>query len=324
MSDKLKVAMYWAAGCGGCDIALLELHEQLINFIEHVDIVFWPCVIDIKYKDVEAMHDGSIDACFINGAMRNEENIQVAQMLRRKSKVLIAYGACSCFGGIVGLANFSNCESLLTRVYDTTESTINPEKIRPQLRTKLADGTIELPQLTDYVGALGDFASVDYYMPGCPPVTEQTSYVCNLLAQNQLPPPPAIIGAGDKAVCFECPLEKHDTKVEKFYRIIDKIPDGKTCLLEQGIICMGPATRSGCGAQCLQVNMPCRGCYGAAGNTTDQGAKMVSLLGSILKSEDPETIKNCIQDITDAAGTFYRFSLPASWLRHANEKMTKE
>ena len=105
---KIKLALYWAASCGGCEIAQLQIGEKILKLVEVADIVFWPVAIDVKYKDVEAMPEGSIDICLFNGAVRTSEQEHMAKMLRGKSKTLIAYGACAYIGGIPGLANLYN------------------------------------------------------------------------------------------------------------------------------------------------------------------------------------------------------------------------
>jgi len=104
---KLKFAFYWAASCGGCEIAVLDIDEKILDVVQIADIVFWPVAMDIKYKDVENMPDKYIDVCFFNGAIRTEEQEHMAKLLRQKSKILIAYGACSHLGGIPGLANLA-------------------------------------------------------------------------------------------------------------------------------------------------------------------------------------------------------------------------
>jgi len=90
--------------------------------------------------------------------------------------------------------------------------------------------------------------------------------------------------------------------------------DKETCFLEQGIICMGPATRGGCGVRCVVGNSPCRGCYGPPPNSTDPGAKMMSAIGTMIDANCPEEIDEIIETIVDPAGLFYRFSLPGSIL----------
>ena len=80
--DKLKFAIYWAASCGGCDVAILDINEKILDVAEIADIVLWPIALDFKYKDVEAMPDGSVDVCLFNGAVRNSEQVDIAKMLR--------------------------------------------------------------------------------------------------------------------------------------------------------------------------------------------------------------------------------------------------
>ena len=78
---------------------------------------------------------------------------------------------------------------------------------------------------------------------------------------------------------------------------------------------MGPATRGGCGARCIEGNAPCRGCYGPAEGITDPGAKMMSAIATMIDADDADEIERIIKQLEDPAGTFYRFSLPASILR---------
>ena len=137
--EKLKIAVYWSAACGGCCVSVLDIHEKLLDVIAEADLVFWPIALDIKYKDVENMPDQFIDITLFNGAVRNSENEEMAKLLRAKSKVLIAYGACAQLGGIPGLGNFHNREQIFSRVYDDTESTVNPDKIRPILASTSID-----------------------------------------------------------------------------------------------------------------------------------------------------------------------------------------
>jgi len=93
--SKPKFAMYWAASCGGCEIAVLNIHEKDFGCGRQLRCVFWPVAMDAKYKDVEAMEDGSILLTLFNGGIRNDENEHVAKLLRRKSKILVAFGSCA-------------------------------------------------------------------------------------------------------------------------------------------------------------------------------------------------------------------------------------
>jgi len=321
MSDKtkpkLKLAIYWGAACGGCCVSVLDVHEKLFDVVAAADLVFWPIALDFKYKDVEDMPDGHIDVTLFNGAIRNSENEHMAHLLRKKSKILIAYGSCSHMGGIPGLANFSNKEDLFRRVYDESESTVNPGKIRPQPEFEVPEGMLHIPEFYNDVRTLGQTVDVDYYLPGCPPQTERLIEVfMAVVTGTELPPKGSVVGALEKTQRDECTRKKTDNKkIKKFYRPFEIVDDGETCFLEQGVICMGPATRGGCGYRCIVGNAPCRGCYGPTSDILDPGAKMMSAIATMIDSNEEEEIQSIIEQIADPAGTFYRFSLPASILR---------
>jgi F420-non-reducing hydrogenase small subunit len=171
---KLKLALYWAASCGGCEIGQLQIGTKLLKLVEVADIVFWPVAIDVKYKDVEAMPDKSIDVCLFNGAIRTSEQEHMAKLMRQKSKVLIAYGACAFNGGIPGLANMFNRELIFERAYLETPSTINPQKVLPRTQNTMPEGEISIPTFYDTVKSLRQTVDVDYVIPGCPPEEKTT------------------------------------------------------------------------------------------------------------------------------------------------------
>jgi F420-non-reducing hydrogenase small subunit len=314
---KLKLAVYWASACGGCSVSVLDVHEKLFDFISNADFVFWPLALDIKYKDVEEMPDNYIDVTLFNGAVRNSENEHMANLLRKKSKILVAYGSCSHLGGIPGLANFSTKEDIFRRVYEESESTINTEKIRPLSEYKVKEGLLEIPVFYNDVRSLSQTVEVDYFIPGCPPQTERLLEVFGAIVSGaELPPKGSVIGAGTRSQCDECIRKKTENKqIKKFYRPWEISDDGETCFMEQGVICMGPATREGCGYRCIKGNAPCRGCYGPTPGVTDPGTKMMSAIASIIDEKEPEEINRVIDDIVDPAGLFYRFSLPVSLIR---------
>jgi F420-non-reducing hydrogenase small subunit len=311
---KPKLAVYWSAACGGCDVAILDTNEKLLDIANLFDVVLWPCAADFKYQDVRAMADKSIDLCLFNGAVRNTEETELAKLLREKSKVLVAFGACACLGGIPGLANFTTREAILQRVYIEAPSNANEAKTLPQVKTEVAEGELELPELDKTVRTLEQTVPVEYFVPGCPPPVDLILKLVDLYAAGKLPPVGSIL-ASEKTCCDECDRIKEQKKVKKFYRPHEIIPDEKKCLLEQGIICCGPATRGGCGTRCVKANMPCRGCFGPAAGVADQGAKMLSAIASIYQGETPEEISRMLAEVVDPAGTFYRFGLPVSLLK---------
>jgi F420-non-reducing hydrogenase small subunit len=313
--SKLKLALYWAASCGGCDVAVLDINEKILDVAAIADIVLWPIAVDFKYHHVEAMDDKAIDVCLFNGAIRNSEQERIAKLLRAKSKVMVAFGSCACFGGIPALANFTNRAEIFQRAYVEAPSNSNVNGTLPQTVTKVSEGELELPEFFDTVSTLEQIVSVEYFVPGCPPPTDLILKVVNALATGQLPPVGAVI-ASSKTLCDECDRVKEEKKITKIWRPHEIIPDPKKCLLEQGIICCGPATRGGCGSRCIKANMPCRGCFGPPHGVIDQGAKMLGVLASIYEAKEEGEITRMLNELVDPAGTFYRFGMSKSLLIH--------
>jgi F420-non-reducing hydrogenase small subunit len=318
---KPKLALYWAASCGGCEIAVLDIHEKILDVANAFDIVFWPVALDFKYEHVRAMEDKSIDLCLFNGSIRNSENLEIAHLLRAKSKVLVAFGSCALEGGIPGLANLTTKDAIWNTVYKESPSTITKNGgTFPQTHTTMKEGPIEIPDMWETVKALDQVVEVEYYVPGCPPQPEQIwNVIEHIMSGRPLPPIGSVLGATEKTCCDECPRERKEKKLKKFFRPYEIQANPTDCLLDQGIICMGPATRSGCDALCTKANMPCRGCYGPPPNVVDQGAKMVSALSSVIDAQDPQEIESILDQIADPMGTFYRFSLAHSILRRVEK-----
>jgi F420-non-reducing hydrogenase small subunit len=309
---KLKLASYWAAACGGCDVAILDIHEKILDLAAAADIVFWPIATDFKYSDVEAMPDGHIDVTLFNGAVRNSENEHLAHLLRAKSKALVAFGSCAHIGGIPGLANLFTREEIFKRVYQDTPSTVNPEKIEPQPKTMVAEGELTIPEFYNTVKTLDQVVDVDYYMPGCPPTPKQIWTVVQVIVSGQLPPKGAVIGASEKTQCDECTRKKEEKKISSFKRIATAQPNPDQCFLEQGFLCLGPVTRGGCDTRCQLSGVGCRGCYGAPAGVLDQGAKAISAIASIIEAKEEAEVQKIIDQIPDSLRSFNRFGIPAS------------
>jgi len=318
--SKPKLAIYWAATCGGCDVALLDTQTKVVEIADAFELVLWPIAMDFKYKDVERLPERSIEVCLFNGAVRTDEQQDIAHMLRDRSKILVAFGSCACSGGIPGLGNVSDRDGIFARVYDETPSTVNEDGIKPQTSVEMPEGKLTLPAFHDVVKSLDQVVETDYYVPGCPPPVDLISNVVDVIISGELPPRGSVV-ASDKTVCDECPRDRDETKkVKEFKRLSEVTPDPDKCLLDQGIICCGPATRAGCEARCLSVNMPCRGCFGPPAGVLDQGLKLLSAISSVIDSKDETEIERIIANIQDPLGTFYRFGLPKSLFR---KKLTR-
>ncbi len=319
---KHRFAMYWASACGGCDIAVLNLHEAILDFAERFEIVFWPAVMDAKYTDVAALPDASIDVTLFSGGIRTQENADLARLLRRKSALLVAFGSCANEGCIPGLANLATTDELLGVAFEGP-STDNPDHLRPTPAFRAPEGELELPALWPMLATLDQVVEVDYRVPGCPPESERIAEVIGLVGAAldgtaTLPPHGSILGAGRSTVCDECRRDRNSKRIERFTRLhLLASVDADLCLLEQGLPCNGPATRDGCGAKCPLAGAPCIGCYGAADGVDDFGARLLSAFASVVDADEPEQIDAILDGLPDPVGQFYRFSLAGSLLRGA-------
>jgi F420-non-reducing hydrogenase small subunit len=316
MSSKPKAAFYWCSSCGGCEETVVDLNERLIDVASVVDIVFWPCAMDFKLSDIEALDDRAIAVSFINGAVRTSEQEHVVKLLRRKSDHVIAFGTCATHGGIPSLANLTSKKAIFESSYHESPSVCNPKKVQPLVETQLGPYKINLPEFYETVHQLEDVIAVDYIMPGCPPTGERLFEVVELLLAGKLPPRGTKLVAA-KSLCSSCPRNESkpdDLRMESIRRVIDVELDPSVCFLVQGVVCMGPATADGCRALCIEGNMPCTGCYGTPLHVLDQGAKMVAMLGGVLEGDEPPALQQKLSRLNDPAGTFYRYSVGASLL----------
>jgi F420-non-reducing hydrogenase small subunit len=320
VNKKAKLAIGLGSTCAGCDIYILDLKEKIFDLVGLADIVFWPTAMDFKLKDVEQMGEKEIDISLYHGTIRTSEHEHIAKLLREKSKVMIAFGTCACSGGIPGLCNLFSREEIFETCYRDTPSTVNPEFITPKVEVTKNGYTLTLPELHNDGKALHQVVEVDYYLPGCPPpvalIEKLLPIIDEFLKTGSLPPKGTVI-APEKSVCDECPLTKENKRISRIYRPHEIIPDPKRCLLEQGILCLGPATVGGCGASCPNVAMPCRGCAGPVPGATDQGARALSAIASILGVENEkdfsdQDLQKLVDQVKDPVGTFYRFSLPVA------------
>ncbi|RLE49505.1 MAG: F420-nonreducing hydrogenase [Candidatus Methanomethylicota archaeon] len=288
MPEKVKVVNEWLCVCSGCEISLLNIHEKLLNLLDRIEIVHSPVLMDVK-EIPEA------DIALVSGGVRNWENVEVLKEVREKCRILIALGSCAAFGGIPGLGNLFSREELLRKVYIDTKSTDNPNKVLP---------CKEVPPLTKMVAPIWKVVKTDYVIPGCPPEADLIWDALSSLLDGKEP------CLSTRTVCDECPLKKEEKKeikvVKRWYEASEGF-DPERCLLEQGFVCMGPATRAGCGAKCPQAHVPCRGCMGPAATQADQAASMIGALGFL--EVDPELL---VKKVADPVGLFYRYTLPSA------------
>jgi len=316
---KPKVAFYWCASCGGCEETVVDLAEDILKVVDAVDIVLWPVALDFKLKDVHAWKTGEVAVAFINGAIRLSEQEKWVKLLREKCSMVVAFGSCAHMGGIPGLANATSREEIFANKYHRSPTVDNPDGIIPKEETVVNGYNLELPKFWRDVKPLDQVIEVDYYLPGCPPPFETVATAVNAILKGELPARGSVL-APEKALCESC--SRNDSKpdeltISEFKRVATSTPDPEKCFLAEGFMCMGPATRSGCGERCINGNMPCRGCFGPTPDAVDSGLKMLGAVASRGQADTEETSANFASTLVDPLGTFYRFNLPSSLLQRS-------
>jgi F420-non-reducing hydrogenase small subunit len=332
---KIKIAIYWTAGCGGCDVSILDTNERVLTIAQFADIVMWPVATDGKEKDIEALDDGAITVSLINGAIRNSENEHMAKLLRKKSVLVVAYGTCAMFGGSPALANLvpGGASEILDYVYTKTPSSAAFQEryhkdaaVVPKTVIEVPEGTLTLPVVYDTVKTLDQVIDVDYYIPGCPPQQESISHLLKAVVDFvyngvALPPKGAEIGVTEKCLCDECPRTKEYARITKIYEPYQVNVDPEKCLMDQGILCLGPATVGGCNAKCTKVGQPCRGCYGPTRLVQEHGASALTAIASLFPvlDDDPtcdeDQIIEIMKTVKDPLGYFYAYTLGKSLIK---------
>jgi F420-non-reducing hydrogenase small subunit len=310
-----KLAFYWNASCGGCEEAVVDLGADLAALLGKVDVVLWPVAFDFKRRDVEALPDGAIDVAFVNGAVRLTEHDEWAQLLRRKARILVAFGACAHLGGVVGLGNLSDRQTILDAAYRRPPSISNPGGPLPGQPVHANGHEVSLPVLLSRALPLCEVVPVDYVLPGCPPTPALFAAAVEQLLSADLPPRGAVL-APNAPLCETCPRaasRPERIEIASLRRLATAPIDPERCFLAQGLVCLGPGTRQGCQPGCVEAGMPCRGCFGPLDGIRDAGAAMLSAFASLLAGgeDDREALA---RELVDPAGTFWRYSYAAGLL----------
>jgi F420-non-reducing hydrogenase small subunit len=136
-----------------------------------------------------------------------------------------------------------------------------------------------------------------------------------------------MIGVTDKTLCDECPRKKEMRRITKIVEPHEIDVDPELCLMDQGILCLGPATVGGCGSKCTRAAQPCRGCYGPTKVVTELGSSIFTAVASLFPvlEKDPicgeDDIIEIMTSIKDPLGYFYAFTMSKSLInRSVTEK----
>jgi len=165
---KTRLATVWLGGCSGCHMSFLDLDEFLIDLAGLVDVVFSP-VVDTK------VYPQNVDVCLIEGAVCNEEHVEMIHKIRERTKIVVAFGDCAVTGNVTAIRNqlgLGNRENVLQRAYMEAA----------QLNPCVPEEPGIVPALLERVTPVHEYIHVDYFLNGCPPSAARIkSFVTQLL-----------------------------------------------------------------------------------------------------------------------------------------------
>ncbi len=294
-----RAAFAQLSSCWGCNQSLIDLHFRLLEVLPSLEIVYWPAVVDFKLESLERLPNASVNVGFVEGSCRTEADLHLLRVMREKCTKLVAWGSCSCFGGVQGIGNQWSLKALIERKFLEADTVV--------------DGRIptnNVPSFLERVYANSHYVDFDLMLPGCPPSSQN---IMDAITSVMTGVP---FNIPDKTVCDQCTRVREDKHIRQFKRTFEGTIDPKRCILDQGYLCLGFATVGLCGAQCPNANAPCKGCYGPTPVVKDHGAKIIAALGAIAEMS-PDALREAFPD---PIGSFYFVDYATSYLSRISEK----
>lgn len=236
--EKVLLNTEWLCDCGGCHVALVDLHEKILNVLESVEIQKCPVLTDIKeYPEAEIG--------ILTGSIRTEHDRHAALEMRKKCKTIIAFGTCAVYGGLHGAGLAHTREELVDCIYKNSKTT----------KTDFVPSE-RIDALSHEVTPIDEVIDVDLYLPGCPPHAHFIFESLTTLIEKKAPE------TNQETVCGRCRRVMKKTDVTEIKDPLEGVPDEHTCFLSQGYICLGSTTLDRCLAPCPNHGIACSGCAG--------------------------------------------------------------
>jgi len=169
--NKIKLATVWLGGCSGCHMSFLDLDEWLIDLAEKVELAYSP------FADIKEYPKG-VDIVLVEGAVANEDNLELIKKVRDRSKILVSFGDCAVTGNVTALRNpFGDPEAFLQRSYLEAADIQNQIPHEPGI----------VPVLLDQVLPVHNVVKADVYLPGCPPDADRIRAALEILLTGEIP-----------------------------------------------------------------------------------------------------------------------------------------
>lgn len=176
MGSKPKVAFFDFACCEGCQLQIANLEEDVVGLAALVDVV--------EFREVLTGKAAEYDIAFVEGSITRKADEARLQDIRKRSKMLVALGACAVTGGVNRLKNnWSNLEDVKKEVYGDNST---------------------MPHLDTYpTKAISEVVKVDFEIPGCPIDRDEFLRVVKELIVGRIPRLP------NYPVCVDCKFKEN-------------------------------------------------------------------------------------------------------------------
>jgi coenzyme F420-reducing hydrogenase gamma subunit len=166
--SKPKVGVFGFAGCGGCQLEILNLEDYLLDLIGAVEIV--------HFTEAITEHSDTYEIALVEGSVSTEHDVERIEHIGKIAKVIVAIGACASIGGLNCLKNFYGTEKAKELVYGDKKDWIDAIDTKP----------------------IDAYVKVDYHARGCPPNRFEIVDIIKSLIVGKTPEIP------DYPVCVEC------------------------------------------------------------------------------------------------------------------------
>ena len=170
--SRPRIATVWLGGCSGCHMSFLDLDEWLFELASAADVVYSPIA------DVKRFPD-DVDVALVEGAVANEDNLELARQVRASSHFVVSFGDCAVTGNVTAMRNpLGDPGAILQRVYVEA----------PDRDGRIPDAAGIVPPLLPRVVPLHKVIEVDAFLPGCPPPASRIRTAMEALLERTLPP----------------------------------------------------------------------------------------------------------------------------------------
>ncbi len=243
---KPRVAFFDFAGCEGDQLQVANLEEQILDLLEIVDVV--------RFREVMSEKTDDYDIAFVEGSIACDHDAERLEEIRANADTVVALGSCAAIGGINSIRNSQDPGIVEDRVYGD-----DADKVEAWDKAKAADPVVD----------------VDHYVYGCPIDRDEFVHVVESLVQGKEPKIPTY------PVCVECKMNENvcvfardggEGNITPARREVQTPGEPKA---DQGPFCLGPVTRAGCDAKCINEGTTCWGCRGLVDNPNQNAHKKV-------------------------------------------------